>query len=59
MKAQTKIISVLLIILIALAAIGLVLPQTFSMIQKKKAMKSLEDVHNFFITLDETIRNIA
>jgi type II secretory pathway pseudopilin PulG len=59
MRGQSKIISVLLIVMIVLAAIALVLPWTFSMIQKKQDMKSLDDVYNFFQTLDETIRNIA
>ena len=59
MKGQTKIVSVLLIILIATAATAMVLPWAYSMIQKKQDMKSLEDVYNFFQTLDTTIRNIA
>ncbi len=59
MKGQTKIISVMLIILIATAAIATVLPWTYSMIQKKQDMKSIEDAYNFFETLDATIRNVA
>ena len=59
MKGQTKIVSVLLIILIATAAMAMVLPWTYNMIQKKQDMKSLDDVYNFFQTLDATIRNIA
>ena len=59
MKGQTKIVSVLLIILVATAAMAMVLPWAYSMIQKRQDMKSLEDVYNFFQTLDTTIRNIA
>ena len=56
---QVQVVSIVIIILIALAALALVLPWTYGMIQKKKDMKSLDDVYNFFQTLDETIRNIA
>ena len=59
MKGQTKIVSVLLIILIATAAMAMVLPWSYNMIQKKQDMRSLDDVYNFFQTLDTTIRNIA
>lgn len=59
MKGQTKIVSVLIIILIASAAIGMVTPWTYSMIQKKKDMKDVDDAYNFFQSLDATIRNIA
>jgi len=59
MKGQTKIVSVLLIVLLASAAIGMVTPWVYSMIQKKNDMKSVSDVYNFFQTLDTTIRNIA
>jgi hypothetical protein len=56
---QAQVVSVVIIIVIALGALALVLPWTYGMIQKKKDMKSLDDVYNFFQTLDETIRNIA
>ncbi len=56
---QAQVVSVVIVILIALGALALVLPWTYGMIQKKKDMKSLDDVYNFFQTLDETIRNIA
>ena len=59
MKAQTKIVSVLLIILLTTAAMATVLPWAYNMIQKKQDMKSLDDVYNFFQTMDATIRNIA
>jgi len=59
MKGQTKIVSVLLIILIATAAMAMVLPWTYNMIQKKQDMKSIDDVYNFFQALDTTIINIA
>jgi len=59
MKGQANIISIIIIILIATAAIATVLPWTYSMVQKKKDLKSLDDVYNFFQTLDATIRNIA
>jgi hypothetical protein len=42
-----------------MSAIALVLPWTYTMIQKRKDMKSVDDIYNFFQTLDETIRNIA
>ena len=59
MKAQTKIVSVILIIMLATAAMATVLPWAYNMIQKKKDMKSLDDVYNFFQTMDTTVRNIA
>ena len=59
MKGQTKIVSVLIIIMLATAAMVMVLPWVYGMIQKKQDMKSLDDVYNFFQTLDATIRNIA
>jgi len=59
MKGQANIISILIIILIATAAIATVVPWTYNMVQKKKDLKSLDDVYNFFQTLDATIRNIA
>lgn len=42
-----------------MGAIALVLPWTMTMIQKRKDMKSVDDIYNFFQLLDETIRNIA
>jgi len=59
MKGQTKIVSVLIIILIASAAVGMVTPWTYGMIQKKKDMKDVDDAYSFFQSLDATIRNIA
>jgi len=59
MKGQTKLVSVLIIVLIASAAVGMVTPWTYSMIQKKHDMKSVDDAYNFFQSLDATIRNIA
>jgi hypothetical protein len=59
MKGQTNIISVIIIILIATAAMATVLPWAYSMIQKKQDMKTMDDVYNFFQTMDSTIRNIA
>lgn len=59
MKGQTKIISVLIIILIATGTTATVVPWAYTMIQKKQDMKSLDDVYNFFESLDATIRNIA
>ena len=57
-KGQQQLVSVVIIIVIALGTIALVLPWTLNMIQKKKDMKTLDDVYNFFQKLDETIRNI-
>jgi len=57
-KGQQQLVSVVIIILIALGTIALVLPWTLLMIQKKKDMKTLDDVYNFFLKLDETIRYV-
>ena len=59
MKAQTQIISAILVFLVALAAIALVLPWALTMVQKKKDMKNVDDVYNFFLKLDEVIRDVA
>lgn len=59
MKGQTTVVSVILIILVVTAAMAMVLPWTYNMIQKKQDMKTLDDAYNFFQTLDATIRNIA
>jgi hypothetical protein len=59
MKGQTNVISVVIIILIVTAAMATVLPWAYNMIQKKQDMKTMDDVYNFFQTLDTTIRNIA
>lgn len=59
MKAQSEVVSIMIIIAIALSAMALVLPWTYSMIQKKKDMKSLDDVYYFFQSLDENIRDVA
>jgi hypothetical protein len=59
MKGQTNVVSVIIIVLIVTAAMATVLPWAYSMIQKKKDMKTMDDVYNFFLTLDTTIRNIA
>ena len=59
MKAQSQVVSAIIVILIALALLALVVPWALTMIQKKKDMKSLDDVYNFFQTLDKTIRDIA
>jgi hypothetical protein len=59
MKAQNQVVSIILIIAIALGALSLVLPWAYGMIQKKKDMKSLDDVYYFFQDLDENIRDVA
>jgi hypothetical protein len=59
MKGQAKVVSLILIILIATAAIAMVLPWAYNMIEKKEDMKDLDDAYNFFETMDSTIRNIA
>lgn len=58
-KSQTQIVSVILIIFIALAALSAIVPWSMNMIQKRKDTKSVEDVYNFFLLLDSEIRNIA
>jgi len=57
-KGQQQLVSVVIIITIALGTIALVLPWTLTMIQKKKDMKTLDDVYNFFQKLDETIKYV-
>ncbi|MEM5799421.1 MAG: hypothetical protein QXZ43_02030 [Candidatus Aenigmatarchaeota archaeon] len=59
MKAQTQVVSFILIIGIAIAAIATITPWSMSMIQKRKDAKAVDDVFNFFILLDSKIRNIA
>ncbi|MBU5687792.1 MAG: hypothetical protein KQA41_03180 [Candidatus Aenigmarchaeota archaeon] len=59
MKAQTQVVSVILIIGIAIAAIATITPWSMSMIQKRKDAKAVDDAFNFFILLDSKIRNIA
>jgi hypothetical protein len=54
-KGVQQLVSVVIIITIALGTIALVLPWTLLMVQKKKDMKTLDDVYNFFQKLDETI----
>ncbi len=56
---QTQIVSAILIVGIALAALSAIVPWSLNMIQKRKDTKSVEDVYNFFLLLDSRIRNIA
>ena len=58
-SGQQQIVSVIIVVGLVLAAVATVLPWATSVIQKKKDTKSLDDVYNFFQTLDETIRDIA
>jgi len=58
-KGQSQMVSALMIVLISLGILGSVFPWAFSVIQKKKDSKSVEDVYNFFQKLDYTIINIA
>jgi len=59
MKGQQQIVSVVIIIGLIIGATATVLPWANTMIQKKKDMKSLDDVYYFFQNMDETIRTIA
>jgi hypothetical protein len=59
MKGQSQVVSVVLIVALGLASLAFVLPWTFSMIQKKQDMKSLDDAYSFFKSLDETIKDVA
>ncbi|MBU5687785.1 MAG: hypothetical protein QW474_00575 [Candidatus Aenigmatarchaeota archaeon] len=59
MKAQTQVVSVILIVGIAIAAIATIMPWSINMIQKRKDAKATDDAFNFFILLDSKIRNIA
>lgn len=59
MRGQSQVVSVVIMVVLVLSAIALVLPWTYTMIQKRKDMKSVDDVYNFFQRLDDTIRNIA
>jgi hypothetical protein len=56
---QAQVVSLIIIILLILGAIAFVYPWANSMIQKKKDTKNIDDVYNFFKSLDETIRTIA
>jgi hypothetical protein len=58
-RGQSQVVSVVILIVLVIGAIGLVLPWTYTMIQKRKDMKSVDDIYNFFQRLDDTIRNIA
>jgi hypothetical protein len=59
MKGQSQVVSVIILIVLVMGAIVLVLPWTYTMIQKRKDMKSVDDIYNFFQSLDDTIINIA
>jgi hypothetical protein len=59
MRGQVQVVSAVILIVLVLGAIALVLPWAYNMIQKRKDMKSVDDVYNFFQRLDDTIRNIA
>ncbi|MCX8179295.1 MAG: hypothetical protein N3E38_00960 [Candidatus Aenigmarchaeota archaeon] len=59
MKAQTQVVSVILIIGIAFAAIATILPWSMSMIQKRKDAKTVDDVFNFFLLLENKIKTVA
>lgn len=59
MKGQSQVVSVIILIVLVMGAIVLVLPWTYTMIQKRKDMKSVDDIYNFFQSLDDTIVNIA
>jgi len=59
MKAQSQVISVILIIGITIAVIATILPWSLSMIQKRKDAKAVDDAFNFFILLDSKIKNVA
>ncbi len=58
-RGQVPAISVILVVILGISSLALVLPWTYNVVQKRKDMKNLDDVYNFFILLDETIRNIA
>ncbi len=59
MKGQQQVVSVIIIIGLIIGATATVLPWANTMIQKRKDMKSLDDVYYFFQNMDETIRTIA
>ncbi|MCX8178986.1 MAG: hypothetical protein N3D75_04125 [Candidatus Aenigmarchaeota archaeon] len=59
MKAQTQVVSVILVVGIALAAVATITPWSLNMIQKRKDAKAVEDVFNFFFLLDSKIREVA
>ena len=58
-RGQSQVVSVIIMIVLVIGAIALVLPWTYTMIQKRKDMKSVDDVYNFFQRLDDAIKNIA
>ena len=59
MRGQSQVVSVIILIALVMGAMALVLPWTYNMIQKRKDMKSVDDIYSFFQLLDDTIRNIA
>lgn len=59
MKAQVEIFSYLLIFLIASGLTASALLWGFPLIQKKQDAKNLDDMYNFFTTLDRKIRTVA
>jgi len=58
-KAQTQIVSVIIIVGIAAATLATVVPWATLTIQKKKDAKSVNDIYDFFQSLDADIREIA
>lgn len=56
---QAQVVSAVIVVLITIGVVATVFPWAYSMIQKKKDAKSLDDVNKFFHDLDDTIRNIA
>lgn len=58
-KGQSQMVSAIIIVLIGLGIVGTVFPWASSVIQKKKDSKSVEDVYNFFQSLDSSIVDIA
>lgn len=54
-----QVVSVVLVIALVVGGVATVYPWASSMIEKKGDMKNLDDVYNFFQTLDTTIREIA
>jgi hypothetical protein len=59
MKGQTQVVSTIIVVLLILTSVATLLPWGSKVIQKKKDIKSLDDTYNFFLKLDNTIRDVA
>jgi len=59
MKAQTEILSYIMIFVVASGLTATAIMWGIPLIQKKQDVKNLDDVYNFFVTLDQKIRSVT